>query len=440
MMTVGIVSLGCSKNLVDSEIMLGLLDQNGYEFTNDPAGAEILIVNTCCFIESAQMESIEAILEMAQYKQTGKCRLLIVAGCLSQRYRDEILEEIPEIDILLGTANYHEIIDAINEYDKKTVRHFSDINFSPDYTGLPRYYTTPSYTGYLRISDGCNNCCSYCVIPSIRGKYRSRNLPELLSEAEDMVRRGAKELIIIGQDTTKYGSDLGGNITLSTLLNELCKLDGLKWIRVHYSYPEGITDELIETIKTQDKICKYLDIPIQHCNDEILKKMRRRYTKSELTGLLKKLRREIPGLVIRTSIIVGFPGETEEQFDELCEFIQEQKFERGGVFAYSREDGTPAAKMPGQVSEEIKEKRQEILMAQQSRIMLNQNKKLVGSIEEVLVEGYENDHYYGRRYADSIEIDGTVYFPPEGFPVLPGDIVRVKINDFDETDLFGEIV
>lgn len=440
METVGIVSLGCSKNLVDSEIMMGLLKNNGYAFTNDPSNAEILIVNTCCFIESAQMESIQTILEMAQYKRTGKCRLLIVTGCLSQRYQDEILVEIPEIDVLLGTANYHEIIDAIREFNHKPVRHFSDINISPNYAVLPRYYTTPEFTGYLRISDGCNNCCSYCVIPSIRGKYRSRDLQELLLEAKDLARRGAKEIILIGQDTTKYGCDLEGNVTLSTLLKELCKIDTLKWIRIHYSYPEGITDELIETIKTQDKICNYLDIPIQHCNDEILKKMRRRYTKKELTDLLLKLRTEIPDLVIRTSIIVGFPGETEEQFDELCSFMKEQKFERGGVFAYSREEGTPAAEMPNQISEEIKVKRQDILMALQSRMMLNQNKRLVGSVQEVLVEGYENDHYFGRRYADSIEIDGTVYFPPEGFPVLPGDIVRVKINDFDETNLFGELV
>lgn len=432
---VGLVSLGCSKNLVDSEMMLGILREQGYILEDDPAQADVLIVNTCGFIDSAKQESIDTILEMAGYKETGRCRTLVVAGCLSQRYQQEILEEIPEIDLVLGTADYHRIAEILGQ---RVRRSFGDINCSPDYTVLPRVNSMPPYTAYLKIADGCDNCCTYCVIPSIRGRYRSRGLEELVAEAASLADSGVRELIVIAQDTTGYGTDLYGAPRLAKLLKRLCEIPKLRWVRLHYGYPEGMTEELLEVMAAQEKICHYFDIPIQHCSDAVLKRMGRRCTRAELVRLFAAIRQKMPDAVLRTSLIAGFPGETDEQFDELCEFVRQVEFDRVGVFAYSREEGTPAARMDGQLDESVKEARRDRLMELQKDISLAQNRAKLGRMFETLVEGFDTEQclYYGRTYADSVEIDGRIYFG-SGAELENGMFVPVIAEDCDAYDLYG---
>ncbi|WHH59402.1 30S ribosomal protein S12 methylthiotransferase RimO [Petroclostridium sp. X23] len=436
---IGVVSLGCAKNLVDTEVMLGLLSKEGFTITNRADSAHILIVNTCGFIESAKQESIDNILDLAGYKETGNCKLLIVTGCLAERYQDEIIKEIPEVDAVIGTGNYHEIADVINETFKgQKVLKYGNQDFTPE-EGLPRLQSTPSYTAYLKISDGCDNFCTYCIIPKLRGKYRSRTIENIVAEAKQLSEQGVKELIIIAQDTTRYGIDLYGEHKLHQLLNELCEIDGVKWIRLHYCYPEDITDQLIDVIANQPKVCNYLDIPIQHCSNEILKKMGRRGTKEQLTALLDKIRTRISSVTLRTSIIVGFPGEKEKHFAELEEFIQVVKFDRAGVFKYSQEEDTPAASFEGQLNDEEKQERYERLMVLQNSISQEINDSKVGKIYDVLVEGYDKRarHYYGRTYADSLDIDGKAFFT-SNIKLNPGDFAQVKITQAKNYDLIGE--
>lgn len=432
---VGLVSLGCSKNLVDSEMMLGILREQGYILEDDPAQADVLIVNTCGFIDSAKQESIDTILEMAGYKETGRCRTLVVAGCLSQRYRQEILEEIPEIDLVLGTADYHRIADILGQQVRRS---FGDINCSPDYTVLPRVNSMPPYTAYLKIADGCDNRCTYCVIPSIRGRYRSRGMDELVAEAASLAASGVRELIVIAQDTTGYGTDLYGAPRLAELLVRLCEIPQLRWVRLHYGYPEGMTEELLEVMAAQEKICHYFDIPIQHCSDAVLKRMGRRCTKAELTRLFADIRQKMPDAVLRTSLIAGFPGETEEQFSELCEFVEKVGFDRVGVFAYSQEEGTPAARLEDQIDESVKEARRDRLMELQKDISLAKNRAKLGRVFETLVEGFDTGQclYYGRTYADSVEIDGRIYFGSDA-ELSAGMFVPVIAEDCDAYDLYG---
>ena len=434
MNSIGIISLGCSKNLTDSEVMLGVLSK-GYKIEPDIEKADIIIVNTCCFIDDAKQESIDAILDAAEYKKKN-CKKLVVAGCLAQRYKEEILKEIPEVDVILGTADYHRIDEILAGGEKEV---FGDIDKSPDYSCIPRVNSMPFYTAYLKIADGCDNHCTYCVIPSIRGKFRSRTVEELTAEAESLAKGGAKEIIVIAQNTTDYGIDIYGKRSLAKLLTELSKIEDIHWIRLHYAYPEGIDDELIRVVADNPKICKYLDIPIQHANDTVLRRMGRRCTKSEMLELFEKIRKEIPDVTLRTSVIAGFPGETDEQAEELCEFIKEIRFDRLGAFSYSREEGTPAAKMDGQIDEDEKAARTERLMNIQSGISLENNKKKIGKTIEVLAEGFDESQmlYFGRSEADSTEIDGNVYFGSER-EISEGEFVRVKILDCSEYDLFGK--
>ncbi len=438
---IALASLGCSKNLMDSEQMMGLLEQAGYELMENEADAEILIVNTCTFIESAKMESIECILELAQYKNSGNCKYLIVTGCMAQRYKEQVLSEIPEVDAVVGTNDYHRIVEIIQDLkEKKTASLYcTDIPLLCE--DAPRHRTTPPYTAYLKIAEGCDNHCTYCVIPGIRGPYRSRKRENILKEAEQLAREGVKELVIIAQDTTRYGKDLYGEECLDTLLQELCRIDGIRWIRVHYCYPEMMTDKLLSVFVQEPKLCRYFDIPIQHCNDAILKRMGRRTNKAQLVELIQKIRAMMPDAIIRTSLIVGFPGETEEAFLELKEFVEEMQFERLGVFAYSREEDTPAYALPNQIPEEEKEKRQEILMLTQSEISQRQNEARIGSVVEVLVEDRDEiiKRYYGRTYGDSIEIDGKVFFEAKE-KLRPGDMVMVEVEQALEYDLFGRCV
>ena len=437
MKKVSLVSLGCSKNLVDAEEMLGILEAEGYEFVADEEDAEIMIVNTCAFIDSAKQESIDCILEHAKYKENDKNKILVVTGCMSQRYKEELKAELPEVDIVIGTNEYNKIAEILKDFNRsKEIVHCSD-KYIED-TNLKRVVTTSPYMAYLKIAEGCDNHCTYCVIPSIRGRYRSRSMDDIETEAQKLVEGGVKELVVIAQDTTRYGKDLYDEYMLPKLLERLCRIDGLHWIRLHYLYPELLTDELIETIKKQDKICNYFDIPIQHCNDEILKLMGRRTNKAELTELISKLRREIPDAVIRTSLIVGFPTETEEQFEELRNFVTETEFDRLGAFAYSQEEGTPAARMEGQIDEEEKLSRQEIIMVDQAAVSEELNQRRVGMSIETLVEGYDAiiKQYYGRTYGDSEDIDGKVFFTSK-IKLEPGEFVNVKISDYSEYDLYG---
>jgi len=439
---VAVVSLGCSKNLVDAEQMLGLLNLASFQLVEDEEDATVIIVNTCCFVESAKKESIDSILEMAEYKKSGNCEILIVSGCMAQRYKDEVIENIPEVDAVVGTGQYDKIADIIAKFQHKNV---TDKVICDDatinYDALPRIRTTPEYTAYLKIAEGCDNHCTYCVIPSIRGKYTSRKIEDIVREAIELANDGVRELVLIAQDTTSYGKDIyNGEYKLPELLREICKIENIKWIRLHYCYPELITDELIETIANNDKICNYLDIPIQHASDEILRKMNRRATKAEVATLIEKLRKQIPDIVLRTTVIVGFPGETDEQFGELLDFIIEHSFDRLGAFTYSQEEGTPAAEFDGQIDESAKEQRLEILMVEQIGISEEINSAKVGKTFEVLVEGYDAiiKQYYGRTYADSIEIDGKVFFTSSE-KLNIGSFTNVKITESMEYDLFGEI-
>ena len=431
---IGIVSLGCPKNRVDTEVMLGILGQEGYEIVINPEDAEIIIVNTCAFIDSAKEESINTVLEMAEHKKEN-CRYLIMTGCMAERYHKEILEELPEVDAVLGTGDYHKIAEAIKavENGEKPVIYGHVDDDIPE--GFPRMVSTGGATAYLKIADGCDNKCTYCIIPKLRGKYRSRPMEDILDEARKLADSGVKEVILIAQDTTRYGYDLEGKELLSTLLKELCKIEKLHWIRVHYMYPESITDDMIEVFKTEPKIVKYMDIPIQHINNRVLKRMGRKNTKEETYELIKKLRKNIPDITIRTTLIAGFPGETEEEFSELLDFVKEAKFEKLGAFAYSVEDGTAAAKLPEQIDEDVKNARQEVLMEAQSVVSGEVQQNRLGKVVEVLCEGYDEENlmYYGRSQADSLEVDGTVYFAASD-EVKIGEFVYVRILDTDNYD------
>lgn len=433
---VGFVSLGCNKNLCDTENMMGLLAEGGFEITPNPEEAEVIVVNTCGFIESAQQESIDAILEMAQYKE-GECRLLVVCGCLAQRFSKEIHDEMPEVDIIVGTTAFDEIAEAIQKGLRgEKESYIYDIDKDVE-ENLPRIRTTPSYTAYLKIAEGCDNRCTYCAIPYIRGKYRSRSEEAILAEAEALAKDGVREIIVVAQDTTRYGIDLYGEKRISSLLHKLCDIDGIEWVRVHYSYPEELDDELIRTIKNEEKIVKYLDIPVQHGSDSVLRRMGRKTTREKLEALIKKLRTEIPEITLRTSIITGFPGETEEEFSELCEFLETARFDRVGVFAYSQEEGTPAAKMKGQIPQEIKEKRRDAVMELSQRISLERNESMIGKTVKVITEGFEDNLYYGRSGGESIEIDPKIYFGAHR-ELSQGDFAEVMIKSADVYDLYGE--
>lgn len=434
-MKIGVVSLGCPKNLVDSETMLGLIHEENYEITNDPSEAEIIIVNTCGFIESAKEESINTILQMAEYKKSGSCKYIIVTGCLSQRYAEEIFNELPEADAIAGVEVYDEIGSIIKrvmngERFIMLERSKPDVIYTSKETFLPRILTTPSYTAYLKIAEGCDNCCSYCAIPKIRGPYRSKPVEQVLKEAKALADNGVKELIVVAQDTTRYGEDLpGGKLLLADLLKELNKIESLKWIRVMYCYPNNFTDELIETFASLDKVCKYVDLPLQHASNRLLASMNRYDTREEVETLLAKLRKRIPGIVIRTTFIVGFPGETDADFEELKEFVEQQRFENAGVFAYSQEKGTVAGAMPNQIPDEIKQERYHELMALQAQISEEIHKDTEGQTLEVLVEGIEEDGsglHYGRSYREAPDIDGLVFIENPG-DIKPGCFVKVNI-------------
>ncbi len=434
-MKIGVVSLGCPKNLVDSETMLGLIHEGNFEITNDPSEAEIIIVNTCGFIESAKEESINMILQMAEYKKTGICKHLIVTGCLGQRYAEELFAELPEVDAVAGVDVYDEIGSIIkrvmdNERFIMLERTKPDVIYTSKDTFIPRVLTTPPYTAYLKIAEGCDNCCSYCAIPKIRGPYRSKPMEQVLAEARALAANGVKELIVVAQDTTRYGEDLPeGRLLLADLLKELNKIESLKWIRVMYCYPNNFTDELIEVFASLDKVCKYVDLPLQHASNSLLASMNRYDTKEQVSALLAKLRERIPGIVIRTTFIVGFPGETDADFEELKDFVEQQRFENAGVFAYSQEEGTVAGAMPNQIPDEIKQERYHELMALQAKISEELHQATEGSILEVLAEGIEDDGqglYYGRSYREAPDIDGLVFIENPG-DIKPGDFVKVNI-------------
>ena len=436
MIKIGFVSLGCNKNLCDTENMLGILAERSYEIVNDPAQADVIVVNTCGFIDSAKEESINTILEMAEYKNQN-CRLLVAAGCMAQRYPEDIRRELPEVDVIIGTTVFDKIADVIEEGLRGKGYTLIDGIDKDVPENLPRIRTTYPHTAYLKIAEGCNNHCTYCVIPNIRGRYRSRPMESILAEAEALAADGVKELIVVAQDTTRYGEDLYSEKKIAPLLRELCKIEGIKWVRVHYSYPEAVDDDLIEAIKTEEKIVKYLDIPVQHGDDEVLRRMGRHTSRKQVVELVDRLRREIPGVVIRTSLIAGFPGETEEQFQNLLSLIEEVKFDRTGVFAYSAEEGTPAAKLPVQLDEEIKEERRSRAMELAQEISLKRNRSLLGTTLEVMVDGFEDGLFFGRSGGESLEADPVIYFGSQLEPQA-GDIVKVKILDAEEYDLYGE--
>ena len=435
---IAFVSLGCAKNLVNTEQMMALCRRAGHTVTGDPDGADVAVLNTCGFIESAKSEAIENILELAELKKAGRLKKLLVTGCLSQRYPDDIRTELPEVDGILGTGSYTDIVSAAEAaMAGETPKLFGDIDRTVE--DGARLVSTPSYTAFLKIAEGCNNRCAFCVIPSLRGRYRSRPMESLLAEAGQLAGAGVKELILVAQDITRYGTDLYGRHALPELLRELCRLD-FHWIRLHYFYPDEVTDELIEVVASERKIVKYLDIPLQHCNDGILKAMNRRGTKAQIEALLSKLRARIPGLVIRTSIICGLPGEGEAEFEELCGFLRENALERAGVFAFSPEEGSPAADMPDQVPEDVKRHRVERLVDLQSGVMDAWNEARLGTVMEVLCEGFDPDMgcWAGRTYADSVDVDGHVYFTAGGM-VPAGSFVNVRITGTADGDLTGEI-
>ena len=435
------ISLGCDKNLADSEEMLGLLTARGHEIVDDETQADAIVINTCCFIKDAKEESVETILEMAEYKKTGSCHALVVTGCMAQRYQKEIIEEVPEVDAVLGTTSYGDIVKALEEaVAGNHFEEFRDIDYLPD-TGSKRVLTTGGHFGYLKIAEGCDKHCTYCIIPKIRGNYRSVPMEQLLAEAASLAEQGVKELILVAQETTLYGMDLYGKKSLHILLQELAKIKGIRWIRILYCYPEEIYPELIETIKNEKKVCHYLDMPIQHASDAILKRMGRRTTKAQLKETVSLLRKEIPDIVLRTTLIAGFPGETQEQHEELMEFVDEMEFERLGVFAYSPEENTPAASMPDQIPEEVKEERRDAILELQQEIAFDKAADMVGRTLYAMIEGKVADEpaYVARTYADSPDIDGYV-FVNTGEMLMSGDFVKVKITGSAEYDLIGELV
>lgn len=441
-MKIGMVSLGCPKNLVDSEVMLGIIRDKKMEITNNPAEADLIIVNTCGFIESAKEESVNTVLQMAEYKNEGCCKYLIMTGCLSQRYADELFESMPEVDAVVGTDCFTDIAWIIDEVMAgKRVKHLQKLA-SKNVAMLPRMLTTPSYMAYLKIAEGCDNCCSYCIIPQLRGPYTSRPYEEVLAEAKALADSGVKELIVVAQDTTRYGEDLYGKLLLPKLLHDLNDLEGIQWIRVMYLYPNNFTDELIETFATLDKVCKYIDIPLQHASDRLLDSMNRYDTRAQVETLLEKLRTRIPGITIRTTFIVGFPGETEEDFAELQDFMEKQRFENAGVFQYSQEEGTVAGAMPNQIAQEVKENRYHELMALQAGISEEIHQNREGEELDVLVEGFdeENDKLaFGRSIHEAPDIDGNIFI--EGAEdVQIGDIVRVRILQGFTYEMVGELI
>ena len=452
------VSLGCDKNLVDSEKMLGLLNEAGYRVAQEESEADAIVVNTCCFIHDAKEESVETILEMAEWKKKGRLKALIVTGCMAQRYQDEIQQEIPEVDAVIGTTGYTEIVPILDEIlaeaeasqkeaaveepkEKSFVNCCPSIDLLPASLADKRVVTTGGYTAYLKIAEGCNKRCTYCIIPYIRGHYRSFPMEDLLEEARKLAEGGVKELILIAQETTVYGMDCYGRKALPELLTKLCEIEGIEWIRILYCYPEEITDELIAVMKKEKKICHYLDIPIQHSEDTILKRMGRRTNRAELVSLVEKLRKEIPDIVLRTTLITGFPGETEEEFKNMVDFVDSMEFDRLGVFPYSAEEGTKAAEMDGQITEEVKESRRDEIMALQQEISADKAASRIDDEMSVLIEGYlyEDDIYIGRTYMDAPKVDGNVFVRAEE-ELISGDIVPGRITGANEYDLMGDVI
>ena len=436
------VSLGCDKNLVDTENMLGILKNKGFEFTDDEWEADIIAINSCCFIGDAKQESINTILEMAEHKKDARCKVLVVAGCLAHRYQDEIIKEIPEVDAFVGTSSYDKIADMINSVlEEKGISNFvEDANRMP-MVEADRIVTTPGYYEYLKIAEGCDKHCTYCVIPKVRGSFRSFPIEYLVNQTKKLVEGGVKEIILVAQETTLYGVDLYGKKSLPKLLHNLGLIEGLEWIRILYCYPEEINDELIEAIKNEPKVCHYLDMPIQHASDNILKRMGRRTSKQELTDIVAKLRREIPDIALRTTLITGFPGETDVDHEEVMQFIDECEFDRLGVFTYSREEDTVAAQMPDQIDEEIKEKYRDELMQLQQEISADRSAAMIGRIVRVMIEGFipEDNTYVGRSYKDAPNVDGLVFVECDR-ELMSGDFIDVKITGSTEYDLIGTIV
>lgn len=437
---VGFVSLGCPKNLLNTERMLSMLASEGFELVAEDTEADVVVINTCAFIESAKKEAIDNILDVAWLKEHHTLKGIVVTGCLPQRYGEEILKELPEVNCILGTGSFDRICGAVRAAYEG--RNFCAIDPVDDVVfGGERVVTTPAHFAYLQIAEGCDNCCSYCVIPSLRGHFRSRPMGELVEEAQELASLGVKELCLIAQDTTRYGEDLYGTYALDSLITELSEIEGIEWIRLLYCYPDRITDGLIDVIAENDKVVKYLDMPIQHINDEVLSRMNRRDTRAGIEEVIRKMRQRVPGIVLRTTVIVGFPGETEKQFEELRKFLKDARFERLGVFPYSREEGTPAYDLPGQIPEKTKEKRQEILMEQQERIHNECNERFLGQTLKVLCEGYDQvaESFYGRSFADAFEIDGKVYFSSSR-NVREGQFVDVRIDEVLDYDLLGKAI
>lgn len=440
-MNILFISLGCDKNLVDSEVMLGLLDKKGYQIVDSEEDADIIVVNTCCFIHDAKEESIQTILEMAEYKKEGKLKALIVTGCLAQRYQQEIIDEIPEVDAVLGTTSYDHIVEAVEEAlagNGHVV--LEDVDALPD-VKEKRLVTTGGHYAYMKIAEGCDKHCTYCIIPKLRGNYRSVPMEKLLAEAKDLADQGVKELILVAQETTVYGKDLYGEKSLHKLLRELCKISGIQWIRILYCYPEEIYDELVQTIKEENKVCHYLDLPIQHASDAVLKRMGRRTSKAQLVEIIEKLRKEIPDISLRTTLITGFPGETQEQHEELKDFVDEMEFDRLGVFTYSPEEDTPAATMTEQIPEEVKEERQAELMELQQEIAFDLAEDMVGREVLVMIEGKVADEnaYVGRTYKDAPNVDGLIFINTDE-ELMSGDFARVRVTGALEYDLIGELI
>lgn len=440
-MNILFISLGCDKNLVDSEVMLGLLDSRGYQIVDDETIADVIVVNTCCFIHDAKEESIQTILEMAEYKKTGSLKALVVTGCLAQRYQQEIIDEIPEVDVVLGTASYDKIAEAIDEaLGGHSEMYLEDLDRLPQVSSK-RLVTTGGHYAYLKIAEGCDKHCTYCIIPKIRGNFRSVPMERLLKEAKELAEGGVKELILVAQETTVYGQDIYGEKSLHRLLRELCKIDGIQWIRLLYCYPEEIDANLIQVMKEEPKICHYLDLPIQHASDAILKKMGRRTSKAQLVDTIRTLREEIPDITLRTTLITGFPGETEEQHQELVEFVDEMEFDRLGVFTYSPEENTPAAEMPDQIPEEVKEDRQAELMELQQEIAFDLAEDMIDREVLVMIEGKVADEnaYVGRTYRDAPNVDGLIFINTDE-ELMSGDFAKVKVTGAMEYDLIGELM
>lgn len=434
------VSLGCDKNLVDTEMMLGLLNKDGYTFTDDEHEADVVVVNTCCFIGDAKEESVNTILEMAELKKEGRCKALIVTGCMAQRYKQEILDEIPEVDGILGTSTYDEISNVLKKVlGGSRESCFHDLNALPN-VEVPRVVTTGGYYAFLKIAEGCDKRCTYCIIPDLRGSYRSVPMERLIEEAKQLASQGVKELILVAQETTLYGIDLYKKKSLPKLLHELCKIPGIQWIRIQYCYPEEITQELIETIREEEKVCNYLDIPIQHASDRILKRMGRRTNQKQLREMIASLRSQIPDIALRTTLISGFPGETEEDQEEVMRFVDEMEFERLGVFAYSQEEDTPAAEFPDQIPQELKEERRDEIMELQQEISYEKSQSMIGRVLEVMIEGKVADEnaYVGRTYMDAPGVDGLIFINTD-LDLMSGDFVRAKVTGALEYDLIGEI-